>query len=162
MLLTVYVIVVVPIARPFTTPVVPSIVAIAVLLLLHVPPVVAFESAVVEPIQTCVLPDIPGTTGIAYTVSGAIAVPGQPNALVTVYVMLTTPAETPFTIPVDRPTVATDMLLLVQLPPGVVFAFVIEVPTQCAVGPVIAGITGVGLTVTTLVVNAVPHRLVTL
>ena len=44
--------------------------------------------------------------------------------------MFTTPAETPLTIPVVNPTVATAMLLLVQLPPGVVLLSVIDEPTQ--------------------------------
>jgi hypothetical protein len=44
--------------------------------------------------------------------------------------MFTTPADTPLTIPVVSPTVATDILLLVQLPPDVVLVSVIDEPTQ--------------------------------
>jgi hypothetical protein len=47
-----YVIVVVPGVRPETTPDVLLIVPTAVLLLLQVPPVIGFESAVVAPMQS--------------------------------------------------------------------------------------------------------------
>jgi hypothetical protein len=47
------------------------------------------------------------------------------------------PGATPDTIPV-APTVATLVLLLLQLPPGVVLASVIVLPSHTCDGPVIA------------------------
>ena len=59
------------------------------------------------------------------------------------------PGETPVTIPVTEPIVATDVTLLLHVPPGVAqLKFVVE-PTQVAPGPVIAA--GSGLTVIVVV-----------
>ena len=46
------------------------------------------------------------------------------------------PGATPDTIPVVAPTVAIEVLLLVQLPPGVVVASVFGVPKHTLVEPV--------------------------
>jgi hypothetical protein len=72
-------------------------------------------------------------------------------------VIFTIPADTPVTTPVDNPTVATDILLLVQLPPGVGFVNVIVVPTQWLLGPELGITTGTGLTLIILLVAAMPH-----
>lgn len=53
---TVYVITAVPAVRPVTTPVPEPTVATAVLLLLHVPPMLALLSVVVLPIQAVAVP----------------------------------------------------------------------------------------------------------
>ena len=58
------------------------------------------------------------------------------------------PAPTPFTKPALS-IVATDVLLLVQVPPVVVFDNVVELFKQTALAPVIAGTTGNAFTVTT-------------
>ena len=63
----VYVIVVDPPDTPVTTPVVEPIVAIAVLLLLHVPPADVFVSVVVLPTQTLVTPPIAAGNGSIVT-----------------------------------------------------------------------------------------------
>lgn len=63
--------------------------------------------------------------------------------------MMATPGETPVTTPVNIPTVATDVLLLVQVQPTVASLRVVDVPTQIVVEPVIGA--GKGLTVTTTV-----------
>jgi hypothetical protein len=76
-------------------------------------------------------------------------------------VIFTTPAEIPLTIPVVNPTVATAILLLVQLPVGVELVSVIDEPTQWLVGPEIDATTGIGFTVIVRVLLAVPQRLVT-
>ena len=55
----------------------PSMAATPVLLLVHVPPLVAFASVVVRPLQTLVLPVM--TAGTAFTVSVVVAV--QPSTL---------------------------------------------------------------------------------
>jgi hypothetical protein len=65
--LTVYVIVVVPAATPVAMPVPASIVALVVLLLIHVPPVVAWVSAVVAPGHTVSVPDM--LASAAFTVA---------------------------------------------------------------------------------------------
>ncbi len=64
----------VPAETPFTIPVPVPTVAIVVALLLHVPPTVAFDNAVVCPIQTTVLPVI-GDNALAVTVLVAIQPP---------------------------------------------------------------------------------------
>ena len=59
--------------------------------------------------------------------------------------MVGLPAETPVTTPVDEPTVASAVLLLLQVPPVVASLNVEELPAQTRPAPVIAA--GVGLTV---------------
>jgi hypothetical protein len=53
----------VPAATPVTTPVVPSMVATAVLVLVHIPPEVAFASVVFCPEHTVKVPVTGGNTG---------------------------------------------------------------------------------------------------
>lgn len=60
------------------------------------------------------------------------------------------PAKTPVTKPVAISIVATLVLLLVQVPPGVAFAKAVVAPTHNDAVPVIAA--GDGMTVITLVV----------
>ena len=63
-------ILVVPVTRPLTTPVVPSIVATVVLLLLQLPPVVALASVALAPTQ---VPDGPViAAGVGLTVTTAV------------------------------------------------------------------------------------------
>ena len=59
-------------------------VAIAVLLLLHIPPVVVLLNDIVEPTHTLPLPVIAATTGLAFTVTSLVTVVVQPLALVTI------------------------------------------------------------------------------
>ena len=66
----VYVIVVVPMATPAAMPVPLLIVAVEVLLLVHVPPLMALLSLVVPPTHTIVVPVI-GATGFTVTVAYA-------------------------------------------------------------------------------------------
>lgn len=74
----VYVITAVPGAMPETMPVVAPIVAVPVLLLLHVPPVVALLSVVMAvPMHTTVLPVI--AAGLAPTVTTVLIVQLVPN-----------------------------------------------------------------------------------
>jgi len=114
--------------------------AIAVLLLLHVPPPGVLASVVVEPTQTLIVPVI--GVGAAFTVTGYTAIQPVDRA----YVILATPAEEPLTTPVVEPTGATDILLLLHVPPTVASLNVITEPIHTEDGPVIA--TGTGLTVT--------------
>lgn len=82
-----YVIVVVPAVTPVTTPVEELIVATAVLLDVHTPPVVVLDNVVVDPEHTDVVPVIDATTGKAVTVTVvAELVVEHPSAFVTVTV----------------------------------------------------------------------------
>ena len=106
-----YVIVAVPADTPVTTPLVVGIVAIAVLLLLHVPLVVALVRVVAAASQRLADPEM--AAGVAATFTGIdLKQPGE-----TVYVIFAAPVATPVTIPVPEPTVAIAELLLDHVPP---------------------------------------------
>ncbi len=138
--------VVVPVATPVTTPV-PEPTETLVLLLVHVPPP-ASVNAVVEPTHTVELPEI--ATGNGLTVTTWIVLHPVPN----VYVIVDVPPATPETMPVPDPTVATEEVLVVQVPPPPSVNAVVK-PAQTVMVPVIAE--GKGLTVTTvIVVHPVP------
>ena len=62
----------VPAATPVTTPVLEFTVAMAVLLLLQLPPVVAFARVVVLPIQALSVPVIAATVGRAFKVTAKV------------------------------------------------------------------------------------------
>ena len=106
----VYVIIAVPFVTPETAPDEMSTVAIAVLLLLHVPPLVASLNVVVLPAQTVVMPVI-GAMGFTVTV----VVAAQPVDIV--YVIAVVPADTPDTIPDPKPIVAIAADPEVHVPP---------------------------------------------
>lgn len=76
--------------------------------------------------------------------------------------MVTVPAATPFTIPVDAPTVAIVLLLLLQVPPLTVEVSVAGVPVHTLDGPLMVPAVAPALTVTVVVATAVPQLLVTL
>lgn len=59
----------VPAATPATIPVVAPTVAVAVLLLLHVPPVVVELNVVTAPVHTVEAPDIAAGNGLTVTVA---------------------------------------------------------------------------------------------
>lgn len=135
----------VPAVTPVTTP--PFVtVATAGLLLAQVPPVVG-DKAVVEPTQMLLAP-VTLTEGRAFTVMGGVAADAHPVA-VFVKVNVAVPAETPVTTPA-LVTVATELLLLVQVPPVEGDKVVVE-PIQMVLDP--AMLTGVrAFTVTAEVV----------
>ena len=62
--------------------------------------------------------------------------------------MVAVPPATPYTVPVDALTVATEALLLVQVPPEAVLANTVVLPGHTVAVPVMAA--GVALTVTTV------------
>jgi len=66
------------------------------------------------------------------------------------YMIVTEPGLTPVTMPLEEPTVAIDVLPLLQVPPGVVELNVMLRPIQTDPGPVIAA--GSGFTVIVVVV----------
>ena len=101
----------VPEETAVTTPVDVLTVAIIVLLLLHVPPVVASVSVVVAPGQIAVVPPpIAATVTGATMVTAYLATDGP-----TVYLMVSTPAATPYTTP-ELLTVAMAADVLLQVP----------------------------------------------
>ncbi len=97
---------------PDTIPVAEPTVATAALLVLHVPPDVALASVVVKPIQTLGL-----TVGVM--VAGAAVTVNSENIeqVFLVYVMFTVPALWPVTTPLAEPTVATEVLPELHVPP---------------------------------------------
>jgi len=138
----VYVITGLPVATPLTIPVDPTL-ARLVLLLLHVPPVVASLNAVVDPAHTTRVPVIPAGKGL--TVTGVVMKQPVDN----VYVIVGVPAAAPVKIPVEL-TVAKLVLLLVQVPPVVGSPNVVVFPTHTFVVPVIDN--GRALTVNEVVI----------
>lgn len=131
----------VPADTPVTTPAL-STVATAALLLAQVPPLVGVKPEL-APIQILVAPEIV-TTGIAFTVTVAVGAEAHPvRELVKVKVAV--PADMPVTTPAFV-TVATEALLLAQVPP-VEGDNVVVNPTQILAVPVILT-TGKALTVT--------------
>ena len=71
--------------------------------------------------------------------------------------MAALPEATPFTIPVDGSTVATEVVLLVHVPPETVLLSVVAEPIQTEAVPVI--VDGSAFTVTTVVVlQPVPNE----
>ena len=68
--------------------------------------------------------------------------------------ILTVPGATPVTIPVEEPTVATDILLLLHVPPERASLSVILVPAITVLLPEM--VAGAALTVNIIVVMPVP------
>jgi len=134
----------VPKATPVTTPEPDATVAMAALLLTQVPPDAASVRLVLVPTHTLVLPVI--AVGVRLTVTVVVVLHPVDNA----YVIVAVPAPAPFTIPVLEPTVATNVLLLLQVPPTVASVKADEVPVQMPVLPAMPA--GRLLTVTTVVV----------
>ena len=123
-----------PEAIPVTSPELP-IVATVVVALLQVPPGVVSIRIAVPPAQIVVGPDTGDTAGSTVTDLVTTEVPD-------VYVIVTTPVETPVTVPIPGipVAVATAGLLLLQVPKVVMppaAVSVIELPTQTTESPVI-------------------------
>ena len=85
---------------------------------------------VVLPTQTIGRPEIQPGEGLTVIDFVAKQPPGS------IYDIVATPDETPFTIPVAEPTVATEEPLELHAPPLVALANSIEAPTQTDDGPV--------------------------
>ena len=91
-------IVVVPAATPYTTPVVEPMVPAAVLLLLQVPvppDEVTSVSDVVSPAHTAVIPVIVPAAGEIFTVTVAVVVAVPQDAVLSVKVIVVVPGLTP-------------------------------------------------------------------
>ena len=117
--------------------------------ILHTPPVTPSLSRVVAPVHTTVVPVIvPGDE--AATVSSAVASVPQPVE----YVIVAFPELLPETIPLAGPIVATELLLLLQVPPVTASLNVVVNPVHTFSDPII--VPGAGVIVITLV-SAVPQ-----
>jgi len=112
------------------------IVATAVLLLVHMPPVVASLNVIVDALHITVVPRI-ADIGATLTV----AVDLQPVD-VTRYVIVPVPDETPVTIPDSEPTEALVEVLLLQTPPAVASLSVTVPPTHTDAGAPMIGVIG--------------------
>ena len=133
----VYVITGLPANTPVTTPLTDPTVACAGVPIVHVP-VVGLDDKVLEtPVHNTKTPVI--ALGNALTVIPVVAIQPEGN----VYVITGKPAVRPVTTP-PLVIVASDVLLLVQLPPDVPSLSNVEEPTQTFIVPVIAA--GRGLT----------------
>ncbi len=132
----------VPLATPVAVPVEEPIVATAVLELDHTPPLVVFVSVVLSPSQINKVPPI--AAGMEFTVT----VTDLTQPVESVYEISVVPAVKPATIPLV-PIVATDVLLLLHVPPVDVVLSVVALPSQTDNVPVIEA--GNGLTVNSCV-----------
>lgn len=120
----------VPPETPVTTPVPETTVATAVLPLLHVPPP-ASVSETVNPGHVIMVPVMAPGAGFTVTVVTV------KHPVDNVYVITDVPAETPKTMPLPVPTVATPVLLLAQVPPPASVSAAVA-PVQTFAVPVIA------------------------
>jgi hypothetical protein len=155
-----YVMLTVPAVAPITPPTMPVVVftvALAVLLLLQVPPVTVLVRAIVLPVHT---EAIVGAIAAGLVLTVTVFVAKQPVA-VTMYDILAVPTPTPVTVVGDPAaiTVATAVLLELQVPPGVVFVKAAVLPIHSIVAGIGLITFGAGLTVTiTEVVHPVPKE----
>ena len=134
---------------PVINAVVALIVAIDVAPLDQVPPVGLYVGVIELPMHN---PEYAAPTQLILAVKGLAATETVAIALQepdVVYVILTVPAATPVTIPVDEPTVAVPVALLVHVPPNVASLRVIAFAVQRLLDPLIAE--GTVLTVTSAV-----------
>jgi hypothetical protein len=141
---TVYDTVTAPAVRPLTTPL-PFTVATAVLLLLHVPPEIASDNVIVLAAQTVVGPVIVPAVALLITDTPAVVV-AVPQLVVIEYVMVAAPAVIPRNTPVAATMLATEALLVDQVPPDTALDKVVTEPTHTAVVPEIVPAEGPAFT----------------
>ena len=121
-----------PLDKPETMPELMPAEAIAVLLLVHVPPFTASLNVASEPAQTFDGPEIVDGGGTTVSVVAA----AQP--VLSVNVILVVPAVSPDTMPVDDVIVATVLLLLVHVPGAEASLSVVPAAVHIIGRPVIA------------------------
>jgi hypothetical protein len=108
------------------------------------------------------VPVIEATVGKGFIVTERTTKDEHPNPLVTLYVIIVVPADTPVTTPVAL-TVAIDVLNADHTPPVVALERVTESKRHNEAVPVIADIVGNGLTVTSVYTCVLqPNAVVTL
>jgi hypothetical protein len=110
-------------------------------LLLHTPPATASLNVVVSPTHTESTPVIAAGAGFTVTVLANMHPP--PN----VYAMEAVPADKPVTTPLPVAIMATDVALLLHIPPDTASDMVITAPSHKLPAPPIAS--GIGFTVKT-------------
>ena len=101
-----------PAETPVTIPVDEPTDAMDALLVDHVPPETASLIVMLLPTARVVMPEMGSAAGLTVTVMVAELAP-------TVYEIMHVPAAAPVTTPLDEPTVAIEILLLLQCPPAV-------------------------------------------
>ena len=136
--------VVVPALLPLTTPEVFTE-AIAELLLLHTPPVIASVSVITAPAQTLSAPSMVPASGKAFTVTLSVVV-ANPHEL-EVYEIVAVPGVSPVTTP-DALIVAIAPLLLLHPPPVATLLNVIAAPAHTLSTPRMVPTSGSGFVVT--------------
>ena len=108
-----------PVATGVITPVLLFIVATAPLLLVHTPPAVPLVLRVAGlPMHIEVLPVMVPAETLAFTVIVMVVSTGEPQLLDILYLMVEVPAPKAVSSPDAASTVATAVLLLVQVPPA--------------------------------------------
>jgi hypothetical protein len=130
----------VPAPIPSTSPVIELIVATELLLVLHVPPVVALVSTVVCPLHKFNAPALAASVPLTVTVRVA----KQPNELVNLIVVV------PALLPVTKPVVPTDAIAgvaLLQVPVPTDTSMAVDSPEHILLVPPCIG-AGIGFTVT--------------
>ena len=151
-----------PAVTPVTTPVDAFTVATAVLLLLHVPPLIpVLVNGVDKPVQTDAAPLKVPAFATGFTVTAWVAV-DVPQPFETVYFMVAMPEAMPETRPVTASTVATDVLLLDHVPP--LFPLAVKLkdePTHTNDPPLMVPAFNTGFTVIDAEAVAVPQGVVT-
>jgi hypothetical protein len=106
---------------------------------------VVFTNTVEAPTHRLVVPVV--VEGAAFTVRFLLAL----HPVGSVYEIVVMPMATPLITPVEEPTVATAVLLLLHVPPDDAEVSVVVLPTHVTAVPVIDA--GKGSTVTTVVVE---------
>lgn len=149
-----------PVATPDTVPDAFTD-AIDASLVLHEPPLTELVSVTLAPAQTTEGPEIVPAEAPVMTETVVVAVP-VPQAEVTENVMVAEPTARPVTMPEAGSTVATEVLLLLHVPPATASARV-DVPPdeQSVVVPVIVPAEGAPLMVTDIVALLMPQLLLT-
>jgi len=124
--------------------------------LVHTPPVVVVDNAVVAPTQTVVVPAIAdGVAGGSVTVIVVVAAL-LPQLLLTVYEINDVPADKPVTKPVLF-IVATDAVTLLQVPPPVTLDSADDAPLQILIVPVMGSTEGTVVTETAYNTDVAPQ-----
>jgi hypothetical protein len=113
------VILAVPAATPVTIPLNEPTVATEVEPEDHEPPVTVLLNVMLFPVHTLPTPEM--AVGAELTVITAVVIQPVPG----VYVIVAVPRDNPFTMPLVIPIVATEVLLLLHVPPPVVLANVV-------------------------------------
>lgn len=148
----------VPVATPKAEPVALLIEAIVLLLLTQLPPVEVLVKVAEVPVQIVEGPEsVPAEVGApTFTTKEAVSAPQE---LAAIYLMVSRPAESPPTTPVES-TVAW-VLVALHVPPVPVVVSVMPEPTHTLPGPVMVPASGSGFTVILVVAATVPQPVVT-